>query len=127
LSDGSKQHRENHNPYRDSKDSSLEHLYRALSPEQTALLRTMYQITLQIKNFLFTQCHKYIKLYTFSANNFPHNNLLYKNPICLRFLVIPTANKGCHNFKEHIFSFERVCCISKILFQRYFLSSARCV
>lgn len=42
-----------------------------------------------------------------------------------QFLVIPIANKGFRNFKEQIFSFERICCLSKILFQRHFLSSAR--
>ena len=39
--------------------------------------------------------------------------------------MIPVVNKGFHNFKKQIFSFEQVRCISKILFQRHFLSSAR--
>jgi hypothetical protein len=46
-------------------------------------------------------------------------------PTSFQFLVIPIANKGFHNFKEQIFSFERVRCVSKILFQRHFLSSTR--
>jgi hypothetical protein len=84
LSIGSKQRCEHHNPSRDSKDSSLSYKIRALSLNQTDLLRTLYEITLQITNFIFMQCHKYIKFYTFASNNSPYNILLYKNSLLVR-------------------------------------------
>ena len=56
---------------------------------------------------------------------FRNSVFLISWPTSFQFLVIPIANKDVHNFKERIFIFERVCCISKILFQRHFLASAR--